>query len=237
MRVLIIDGDQATSKRVEKELKYEGAYVDIAPNGEDGIDLGKVYDFDIIVLDTDLPDISGFEVLKTLRDAKVGAPVLVLSKANGLENKLRCFRLGADDYMTKPFELDELTARVRAIVRRANGHARAIVTTGELSVDLDRKEVRVAEKWIHFTPSEYDLLEILCLRKGAVVTKETLLDHVYGGRDEPESAVVEVNMCRIRRKIAAAAGGAHYIQTIWGRGYSLTDPGQGEIDQTMKTAA
>ena len=237
MRVLIIDGDQTTSDRVEKELKFEGAYVDVAPNGEDGVDLGKVYDFDIIILDTDLPDISGFEVLKTLRDSKVGAPVLVLSTATDLTNKLRCFRLGADDYMTKPFELDELMARVRAIVRRSNGHARAIITTGELSVDIDRKEVRVAGEWVHFTPSEYDLLELLCLRKGAVVTKEILLDHIYGGRDEPESAVIEVNMCRIRRKIAAATGGAHYIQTVWGRGYSLTDPGQGEVDQTVKTAA
>ena len=169
---------------------------------------------------------SGFDVLRKLRVSKVKSPVLILSGLAGIEDKVRGFGFGADDYMTKPFHKDELVARVHAIVRRSKGHAQSVINTDDLCVNLDRKTVEVNGARVHVTGKEYQILELLALRKGTTLTKETFLSHLYGGMDEPEMKIVDVFICKLRKKLASASGGKDYIETIWGRGYVMREPSQ-----------
>src|SRR6201981_1692803 len=224
MRGLLIEGDSATAPSTEPVLKSESFYVYTTDLGEEGGDLGKLYDYDIILLDLNLPDMSGFEVLRTLRVSKVKTPILILSGLAGIEDKVKGLGFGADDYMTKPFHKDELVARIHAIVRRSKGHAQSLIQTGDLVVNLDTKTVEVNSQRVHLTGKEYQMLELLSLRKGTILTKEMLLDHLYGGMDEPELKIIDVFVCKLRKKIAEATGGHHYIETVWGRGYVLRDP-------------
>ena len=187
MRVLLIEDDSATAQSIELMLKSEGFNVYTTDLGEEGIDLGKVYDYDIILLDLNLPDMSGFEVLRSLRVSKVKTPILILSGLPGIEDKVRGLGFGADDYMTKPFHRNELVARMHAIVRRSKGHAQSVIQTGDLVVSLDTKTVEVDGARVHLTRKEYQMLELLSLRKGMTLTKEMFLNHLYGGMDEPEA--------------------------------------------------
>jgi len=224
MRVLLIEDDSATAQSIDLMLKSEGFNVYVTDLGEEGVDLGKIYDFDIILLDLNLPDMNGFEVLKTLRTSKIGTPILILSGLAGIENKVRGLGFGADDYMTKPFHKDELIARIHAIVRRSKGHSESVISTGKLKVNLDAKTVEVDSAPVHLTGKEYQMLELLSLRKGTTLTKEMFLNHLYGGMDEPELKIIDVFICKLRKKLATATGGDHYIETVWGRGYVLRDP-------------
>jgi two-component system, cell cycle response regulator CtrA len=223
MRVLLIEDDSATAQSIELMLKSEGFNVYTTDLGEEGIDLGKVYDYDIILLDLNLPDMSGFEVLRSLRVSKVKTPILILSGLPGIEDKVRGFGFGADDYMTKPFHKDELVARIHAIVRRSKGHAQSLIQTGDLVVNLDTKTVEVNGARVHLTGKEYQMLELLSLRKGMTLTKEMFLNHLYGGMDEPELKIIDVFMCKLRKKLANASNG-NYIETVWGRGHMLREP-------------
>ena len=224
MRVLLIEDDSAMARSIELMLRSEGFNVYTTDLGEEGIDLGKLYDYDIIVLDLQLPDMSGFEVLKTLRLAKVQTPVLILSGNAIVEAKVKALGFGADDYMTKPFHKDELVARIQAVVRRSKGHSQSVITTGKLTVNLDAKTVEVDSQRVHLTGKEYQMLELLSLRKGTTLTKEMFLNHLYGGMDEPELKIIDVFICKLRKKLAAAIDGDNYIETVWGRGYVLRDP-------------
>jgi two-component system cell cycle response regulator CtrA len=224
MRVLLIEDDSAMARSIELMLRSEGFNVYTTDLGEEGIDLGKLYDYDIIVLDLILPDMSGFEVLKTLRLAKVQTPVLILSGNAIVEAKVKALGFGADDYMTKPFHKDELVARIQAVVRRSKGHSQSVITTGKLTVNLDAKTVEVDGSRVHLTGKEYQMLELLSLRKGTTLTKEMFLNHLYGGMDEPELKIIDVFICKLRKKLAVACNGEHYIETVWGRGYVLRDP-------------
>ncbi|MGF1620681.1 MAG: response regulator transcription factor CtrA [Rhodomicrobiaceae bacterium] len=226
MRVLLIEDDSATAQSIELMLLSEGFNVFTTNLGEEGVDLGKIYDYDIILLDLGLPDISGYEVLRTLRVSKIRTPILILSGMSGTEDKVRGLGFGADDYLTKPFHKDELVARIHAIVRRAKGHAQSVIQTGDLVVNLDTKTVEVGENRVHLTGKEYQMLELLSLRKGTTLTKEMFLNHLYGGIDEPELKIIDVFICKLRKKLAMATGGEHYIETVWGRGYVLRDPKQ-----------
>ena len=196
--------------------------------GEDGIDLAKLYDYDLILLDLNLPDMSGHEVLRQVRQAKVETPILILSGADDTENKLKGFGFGADDYLTKPFHREELVARIHAIIRRSKGHSQSVIRTGRISVNLDAKTVDVEGKAVHLTGKEYQMLELLSLRKGTTLTKEMFLNHLYGGMDEPELKIIDVFICKLRKKLAEATGGDNYIETVWGRGYVLRDPAGGQ---------
>ena len=224
MRVLLIEDDSAMARSIELMLRSEGLNVYTTDLGEEGIDLGKLYDYDIIVLDLQLPDMSGFEVLKALRVAKVQTPVLILSGISEMDSKVRSFGFGADDYVTKPFHREELVARIHAVVRRSKGHSQSVIRTGKLSVNLDAKTVEVDGSRVHLTGKEYQMLELLSLRKGTTLTKEMFLNHLYGGMDEPELKIIDVFICKLRKKLAAAAHGKHHIETVWGRGYVLRDP-------------
>ena len=192
--------------------------------GEDGIDLAKLYDYDLILLDLNLPDMSGHEVLRQLRLAKIETPILILSGSDDTDSKIRGFGFGADDYMTKPFHREELIARIHAIIRRSKGHSQSVIRTGRVNVNLDAKSVDVEGKSVHLTGKEYQILELLSLRKGTTLTKEMFLNHLYGGMDEPELKIIDVFICKLRKKLAEATGGENYIETVWGRGYVMRDP-------------
>jgi two-component system, cell cycle response regulator CtrA len=224
MRVLLIEDDSPAAQSIELMLKSESFTVYTTDLGEEGIDLGKIYDYDIILLDLNLPDMSGFEVLRSLRISKVKTPTLILSGLGGIEDKVKGFGVGADDYMTKPFHRDELVARIHAIVRRSKGHAQSVIQTDDLVVNLDTKTSEVNGARVHLTGKEYAMLELLSLRKGMTLTKEMFLNHLYGGIDEPEVKIIDVFMCKLRKKLAGASGGKNYIETVWGRGYVLRHP-------------
>ncbi len=224
MRALLIEDDSATTQSIELMLKSESFNVYSTDLGEDGIDLSKVYDYDIILLDLNLPDMSGFEVLRSLRASKVKTPILVLSGLAGVEDKIKGFGFGADDYMTKPFHKDELVARIHAIVRRSKGHAQSVIEIDDLVVNLDTKMTEVNGTRVHLTLKEYQMLELLSLRKGVTLSKEMFLNHLYGGMEEPSQKIIDVFMCKLRKKLANASGGRDYIETVWGRGHVLRQP-------------
>jgi two-component system cell cycle response regulator CtrA len=224
MRVLLIEDDSATAQSIELMLKSESFNVYTTDLGEEGIDLGKIYDYDIILLDLNLPDMSGLEVLRSLRVSKVRTPILILTGLATIEDKVRGLDFGADDYMTKPFNRNELVARIHAIVRRSKGHAESIIKTGDLIVNLNSRTVEVNGASVYLTIKEYKLLELLTLRKGATIPKEMFLNHLFGGVDEPESKIIDVFMCKLRKKLAMASGGDEFIETVWARGYMLREP-------------
>jgi two-component system cell cycle response regulator CtrA len=224
MRILLVEDDPTTSRSIEMMLTHANLNVYCTDLGEDGIDLAKLYDYDLILLDLSLPDMSGHDVLRQLRLARIETPILILSGADDTDNKLKGFGFGADDYMTKPFHREELVARIHAIIRRSKGHAQSVIRTGKIGVNLDAKTVEVDGKTVHLTGKEYQMLELLSLRKGTTLTKEMFLNHLYGGMDEPELKIIDVFICKLRKKLAEATGGQNYIETVWGRGYVLRDP-------------
>ena len=223
MRILSIEPDSQTAQSIQLMLMSEGFNVYGTDLGEEGIDLGRLYDYDIILLDLNLPDISGFDVLRALRAAKIETPILILSGLGGIEDKVKGFGHGADDYLTKPFHKDELVARIHAIVRRSRGHAQSVIVTGDLVVNLYRKTVEIDGSPVRLTGKEYQMLELLSLRKGMTLTKEMFLNHLYGGMDEPELKIIDVFICKLRKKLASASAGCNYIETVWGRGYLLRE--------------
>lgn len=223
MRVLLVEDDLAMARSVEMMLNGEGFNVYATDMGEEGLDLGKIYDYDIIVLDLNLPDMHGYDVLKKLRSAKIDTPILILSGMTESDDKVKGLVFGADDYLTKPFDKSELVARIHAVVRRSRGHAQSSIAIGDLEIDLDGKSVSVARQSVHLTGKEYGILELLALRKGTTLTKEMFLNHLYGGMDEPELKIIDVFVCKLRKKLATASGGNNFIETVWGRGYVLRD--------------
>ncbi len=224
MRILLVEDDPTTSRSIEMMLTHANLNVYCTDLGEDGIDLAKLYDYDLILLDLNLPDMSGHEVLRQLRLARIETPILILSGSDDTDSKLKGFGFGADDYLTKPFHREELVARIHAIIRRSKGHSQSVISTGTVNVNLDAKTVDVGGKTVHLTGKEYQMLELLSLRKGTTLTKEMFLNHLYGGMDEPELKIIDVFICKLRKKLAEATDGANYIETVWGRGYVLRDP-------------
>ena len=182
MRVLLVEDNAVMAAITEKVLREEKFIVDTTDLGEDGLEIGKLYDYDIILLDLNLPDMSGYEVLRSLRVTKIKTPILILSGLAGIEDKVKGLGVGADDYMTKPFHKDELVARIHAIVRRSKGHAQSVIRTGDIT------------------------------------------NHLYGGMDEPELKIIDVFICKLRKKLANASEGRNFIETVWGRGYVLREP-------------
>jgi two-component system cell cycle response regulator CtrA len=224
MRVLLVEDDPTTSKSIELMLTHADLNVYATDLGEEAVDLAKLYDYDLIILDLDLPDMTGHDVLRQLRLARISTPILILSGSDDTESKIKGFGFGADDYLTKPFHREELVARIHAIIRRSKGHAQSVIRTGKISVNLDAKTVEAEGKPVHLTGKEYQMLELLSLRKGTTLTKEMFLNHLYGGMDEPELKIIDVFICKLRKKLSEATGGPAYIETVWGRGYVLRDP-------------
>jgi two-component system cell cycle response regulator CtrA len=226
MRILLVEDDRPTAQSIELMLKSEGYIVDHSDLGEDGLEIGKLYDYDMIILDIMLPDIDGYEVLRRLRDSRVDTPVLILSGLAEMDNKIKGLGYGADDYLTKPFDKRELMARLQAIVRRSHGHSQPIITMGDLKINLESRTIEINGNPVHLTGKEFAIIELLALRKGATLTKEMFLNHLYGGMDEPEAKIIDVFVCKLRKKISNAANGQNFIETVWGRGYVLRDPNE-----------
>jgi len=237
MRILLIEDDPATSKSIELMLGHANFNVYTTDLGEEGIDLAKLYDYDLILLDLVLPDINGHDVLRQLRVARIDTPILILSGETDTDNKMRGFGSGADDYLTKPFHREELIARIHAIIRRSKGHSQSIIKTGDIEVNLDGKTVEVRGNTVHLTGKEYQMLELLSLRKGTTLTKEMFLNRLYGGMDEPELKIIDVFICKLRKKLSEATGSENHIETVWGRGYVLRDPKPDDTEQDMAISA
>jgi two-component system cell cycle response regulator CtrA len=229
MRILLIEGDDATRRSIELMLKSENVNIHTTDLRKDGVDLGKLYDYDIILFDLNVPDMSGFEVLRSLRASKSKTPILVIFGLTGIEDKVRSLGFDAGEYMINPIRKDELVARIHAVVRRSKRHAQAAVTVGDLTVNLDQKTVELAGSRVSLTGKEYDVLELLSLRKGTTLTKEMFLNHLYGGVDEPELKIIDVFICKLRKKLTNASNGKNYIETVWGRGYMLRDPSEDDV--------
>ena len=221
MRVLLIEDDIALATSLRVTLQARGFNVYATDSGEEGLELARMYDYDAVILDLSLPDMSGQETLRSLRASKNSTPVLVLSGKTEGQTKVAALTAGADDYVTKPYNREELVARLHAIVRRSRGFARPVIVTGDLVLDLTSKSVKVNGERVHVTGKEYQILELLSLRKGVMVTKEMFLNHLYGDMDEPEAKIIDVFICKLRKKLVAFSNGAHKIETVWGRGYVL----------------
>ena len=224
MRVLLVEDDLTAARGISLMLKSGGAVVDEADTGQEALELLRHYDYDIVVLDLMLPDMEGYEVVRRMRATRIDVPVLILSGLSRPQAKVKGLGVGADDYITKPFDKGELVARMQAIVRRSKGFSHPSLRVGNLRLNLDSREVLVGDTQVHLTGKEYAILELLVLRKGMVLTKEAFLNHLYGGMDEPEMKIIDVFICKLRKKLQTA-GADNLIGTVWGRGYMLRDPG------------
>ena len=223
VHILLIEDDRVMNQNIVLLLKRAGMTVESVMLAKDGLELLKLYEYDLIILDLMLPDMTGADVLRSLRSSGVKTPVLILSAIELSNKKVECLSCGADDYVNKPFNPDELVARVNAIIRRSKGHAESLVSVGKMTIDLNTKVVTVADKVLPLTAKEYALIELLALKKGATVSKEQFLNHLYNGMDEPEVKIIDVFFCKIRSKIKELSGGEDYITTVWGRGYILQE--------------
>ncbi len=223
MRVLLVEDDVTAARGIAMMLKSGGIIVDSTDTGEEALELLRHYDYDVVVLDLMLPDMEGYEVVRRMRAARQETPVLILSGLSRPAAKVKGFGMGADDFITKPFDKAELVARMQAVVRRSKGYSQPTLRVGTLQLNLDSREVLVGNAPVHLTGKEYSILELLVLRKGMVLTKEAFLNHLYGGMDEPEMKIIDVFICKLRKKLAQAGEG-NLIGTVWGRGYTMRDP-------------
>lgn len=223
MRILLIEDDIAIAQTIETKVASEGGVLDLSMLGEEGLEFSKMYKYDLIILDITLPDINGYDVLKELRGFQIDYPVLVISNSSLVEDKVRALSLGADDYLQKPFSILELIARVKAIIRRSKGNSNAIFRVGNLYIDFNSHSTYIDDALIHLTAKEQVLIEALAMRKGNVVSKESLLGQLYNPVDEPELKIIDVFVCKMRKKLYEASGGMNYIETVWGRGYALKE--------------
>jgi len=223
MRVLLVEDDITAARGVALMLKAIGAVVNHADTGQEAVELTRHYEYDIIILDLMLPDMEGFEVVRRMRLGRNDTPVLILSGVTRPAAKVKGLGLGADDFITKPFDRAELLARIQAVVRRSKGFSHSTLYIGPLQLNMDSREVTIDGRVIHLTGKEYSILELLVLRKGMVLTKEAFLNHLYGGMDEPEMKIIDVFVCKLRKKLQHA-GADNMIGTIWGRGYMIRDP-------------
>lgn len=223
MRVLMIEDDVLSNRALVQALRDTSAVVEQIDSGEEALDMLKHYDFDIVMIELNLVDMEGYEVVRRMRAARINTPVLILSAFVRPQARVKAFAIGADDFITKPYDVSECVARMQAVVRRTKGFSQAVLQVGELELSLETRGVSIAGRPVHLTGKEYSILELLVMRKGMVLTKEVFLNHLYGGMDEPEVKIIDVFICKLRKKLAEA-GAPRMIGTVWGRGYTVRDP-------------
>jgi two-component system cell cycle response regulator CtrA len=223
MRVLAI-GNRQWRLYLKQMLESYGFQAFDGESCEDAIELLKLYEYDALVIGPGLSHMPAAAAIRRLRAVKVSAPILVLLDDCLASSRVAALAHGADDSLSIPFDGDELCARLRAVVRRSRLHPESTIRIGNLEINLDSREVRVSGRAIHLTASEYRMLELLALRKGNMVRKETMFGLLYDGRDDPGERVINVFVCKLRKKIAAANQGESYITTAWGAGYRLCGP-------------
>lgn len=224
MKILLIEDDENLREILEKRLKEEGFVVESADNGEDGLYLGREFEFDLAIIDLGLPRVSGMEVIQTLRAEERSFPILVLTARGSWQDKVMGLDAGADDYLVKPFHFPELLARVNALVRRSAGFSSPELICGYVSLNTSTGEVKVDEKLVDLTSYEYKVLEYLMLHQGEVVSKSTLTEHIYHQDYDRDSNVIEVFVGRLRRKIQSDKHKHKVIETLRGRGYRMREP-------------
>lgn len=220
MRLLIIEDCVEVLNYMKTELEKNGFYVDIASNGTDGEEKAYINDYDIILLDLTLPDKSGIDILRYLRKENIQVPVIIISGISEKEEIIRGFNLGADDYMTKPFLIDELVARINAVIRRFHGKLNPSIKIGDIVIDTTRRRVTFNDEYIDLTSKEYDILEYLAIKHPATISSEELLEHVYDEYFDSFSSVLRVHITKLRRKIKEIAG-KDILINIRGKGYSI----------------
>lgn len=220
MRILLVEDDPVTAQAMELTLRSAGAVVERVDNGCEAIDLAKFYDFDVIVLDIQMPGMDGYEAVRRMRAERIFAPVLIASGLAQPQFKVKALSEGADDFITKPVDKSELVARVRALVRRSKGLSQSQVSVGPILINLETKEVFNKQIPVHLTCKEYSILELLVLRRGMIITKQIFLSHLYGGMDEHEIKIIDVFICKLRKKLRLNKAFL-IIETIWGRGYMI----------------
>ncbi|GAB6043675.1 response regulator transcription factor [Endothiovibrio diazotrophicus] len=218
MRLLVIEDESALLDQVRTRLEAEGYAVDTATDGREGLYLATEYPVDLAVVDLGLPELPGLDLIRELRRCGHTLPVLILTARGKWEEKVSGLEAGADDYLVKPFVMEELVARIRALLRRAGGGARDTLGFGDLTIDTHQQRVSVAGREVELTAFEYRLLEYLARRPGQVVPKPELSDYLYPHDDDRDSNVIEVLMGRLRRKIDPD-GRRKPIETLRGRGY------------------
>lgn len=226
MRVLVIEDDAGLRAQLIENLKDAGHVVDAAGDGEEGIYFGREYDYDAAVIDLGLPKRDGLAVIKALRAVGRSLPILILTARSHWQDKVAGLEAGADDYLTKPFHMEELRARLNALMRRAAGHASPVITVGPYALDTARKEARVGETAIELTAFEYRVLEYLVVNAARVVSKTELTDHLYEQDFDRDSNVIEVFIGRLRRKLDPD-GAFSPIRTIRGQGYRFSPAASG----------
>ncbi|MCW9035422.1 MAG: response regulator transcription factor [Alphaproteobacteria bacterium] len=217
MRVLIVEDDPGIARQIEVTLREAGYAIDLAFDGEEGHFLGDTEPYDVIILDLGLPGIGGLNVLERWRNDGRTMPVLILSARDTWREKVTGLRTGADDYLAKPFEMDELIARVEALVRRDAGHGSPILKCGGVKLDTTSQKAFLGNTLLTLTAMEYRLLSYLMHHQEKVISKTELTEHIYEYNDDRDSNIIEVMISRLRNKI-----GADYIKTYRGRGYQLT---------------
>jgi two-component system, cell cycle response regulator CtrA len=223
VRVLLVEDDRLAAVGTTLVLQASGAAVDAAETGEEALELLHHYEYDIVVLDVMLPDMQGYDVLRAMRARRITIPVLVLSGIGGAQPRIKALGLGADDFISKPVDGQELVARLHAIVRRAHGFSQQTLRLGELELNQDTRDVAVAGRKVELSSKEYGTLELLLLRQGKAVRKEAFLGHLYGGPNEPGVRIIDVFVCHLRKKLADAGMG-DLIGTVTGFGYMIRTP-------------
>jgi two-component system cell cycle response regulator CtrA len=204
MRILVVEDTPVSSRSIELRLLTEGHSVDVTSSGEEGARLARSFDYDLLLLDLDLPDMAGLEVVEYLRSVRSQIPIIVVTATNDIKTKVRVLSAGADDYLTKPFHKDELVARINAVIRARRGHAPSILRTGNIALDLDRGTAQVSGWPLPLSRSEYKVLELLCRRQDTPLTTEMCLNHLYKGLSDAEIRAVDAFISNLRNKIAAA---------------------------------
>jgi two-component system response regulator PhoP len=224
MRILIVEDELELQRQLHDKLKSAGFVVDLAGDGEEGQYYGTEYDYDAAVIDLGLPKLGGIELIRRLRSGDRRFPILILTARGHWQDKVEGLEAGADDYLTKPFQMEELQARLNALVRRAAGYASPVIASGPLALDTARKELKLNDEAVELTAYEYRVLEYLMLNPGRVVSKTELTDHLYEQDFERDSNVIEVFVGRLRKKLDPF----NPIRTVRGQGYRFTDNFAGE---------
>ena len=221
MRLLIIEDEQSLREQLKQRLVARGYSVDAAADGREGLFLGSEYPMDLAIIDIGLPEMSGIEVIKELRKQQKKFPILILTARSNWQDKVDGLEAGADDYLVKPFHIEELFARVNALLRRSAGHSTSVLAYAPLSLDTVRQEVKVNDELIDLTSYEYRVLEYLMLHAGKVISKLELTEHIYDQDFDRDSNVLEVFVGRLRKKIDPQST-LKPIETVRGRGYRFS---------------
>jgi two-component system, cell cycle response regulator CtrA len=235
MRVLMIEDDVMSNRHLAQALRESGAVIDQMDSGEEALEMVRHYDYDIVLLDLMLTDMDGYEVVRRMRASRIDTPVLIMSALVRPQARVKAFAMGADDFITKPYDVSECVARMQAIVRRSKGYSQPVLRLGDVQLSLETREVSVAGRPVHLTGKEYSILELLVMRKGMVLTKDVFLNHLYGGMDEPEVKIIDVFICKLRKKLAEA-GAKDVIGTVWGRGYTVREASQAVVATAAPSA-